>query len=875
MIRLEAESGEARLPYATGKGDQTAIPAHQTMSPDVIAPHLRRCGYRGELLRRDFRFGESQRLPLAGFAHEPADARSACVAVVEAEDDPAATVTSCRLMGAPIVFVCHRAEMQWWQQSREQPVLMGRPVPASGMKSFFADHRHEFAPQKVYRAKTRALFEKQYQLDFVDIGLMPLVESEIGRKLGELIERGVRRLRKALHLSLVSPEEGHWLLKSVFWLVAAKILRDKEVPRFTSLDLGGVEEVYRRLAKHYGAEAIPVPDNHRREALATIARDIEDFAHLGHVTTESLSYVYENTLISRETRSALGTHSTPSYLVDYMVWQLVHWIEEIPPVDRHVFEPACGHGAFLVSAMRLLREMLPASISDAPARHDYFKRRLHGLDTDAFALEIARLSLTLADIPNPNGWDLQPRDMFAGNALSDRAAKCMILLANPPFERFTDPEKAQYSNLRQSNKASEMLARTLPHLAPGAVFGIVVPQGFLHSNKAAQLRRLLCSDFEVQEICLFPDNIFVFSDMESAIIMGRRRTPKAAAPGLVRYRRVREPQARRFKETYAVTTERIIHQERFTSDRICDMRVRELEEVWNWLQGFPKMDELAEMGQGLFYAGSKHLPKEALTVSEREFPGAVRGFASWERGICIHALPTEMWMSLNPGVVDRPVTGAETGLPQVLLNYARVSRGPWRLKALIDRQGHAVTSRFITVRRRSAGMPLEFLWALCNSPLANAYAYTESMKRDILVGALRRMPVPRLTEADITRVAAAAHAYLNTVRPPSERLADQPDPAVLRYLLLQMDAEVLRLYQLPPRYERQLLDLFSGWQREGVLCRFDHYFPEDYEPCFSLHEYLSDEYRRSTAGELLKRYEPIKSPGLRRALDAAVEAFRE
>jgi hypothetical protein len=182
----------------------------------------------------------------------------------------------------------------------------------------------------------------------------------------------------------------------------------------------------------------------------------------------------------------------------------------------------------------------------------------------------------------------------------------------------------------------------------------------------------------------------------------------------------------------------------------------------------------------------------------------------------------------------------------------------------------------MTIRPRVKSLPLEFFWALLNSPLANAYVYERSMKRTVTVGVVRGIPFPRATEGDVGSVVQAARAYLDAVKPPSEGcLASQRDGALLHNLLLRMDAEVLRLYQLPPRYERQLLDLFSGWRREGVPGRFDHYFPEDYEPCFSLHEYLSDEYRRSTAGELLKRYEPIKSPGLRRALDAAVEAFRE
>jgi hypothetical protein len=861
------------------KGGQAAIPAHQTLSPDVIAPHLRRCGYKGDLLRRDFRFGESQHLPLAGFAHEPADARSACIAVTQSNGDPPErTVLACRPMGAPIVLHCHHAGLQLWKQSRDTPQKCEEVAP-SRIEGFFSKHKQHFAPESVYRAKTLALFEKRYQLEFVDVGLMPLVESEIGRSLSQLIERGVYKLRGTLYPRQVSQQAGHWLFKSVFWLVAAKVLQDKGVRAFSSLQLTDVDEVYARLAEHYRAKPVPVKDDKRRAALAAVACDVEGFAHLGHVTTESLSYVYENTLISKETRSALGTHSTPSYLVDYMVWQLAHWIEEIPWQRRHVLEPACGHGAFLVSAMRLLREMLPPTISDARARHDYFKRRLHGLDTDPFAVEIARLSLTLADIPNPNGWDVQVGDMFDGNALSDRSAKAMILLANPPFERFTDSEKARYGNLHQSLKASEMLLRTLVCLKPGAVFAVVVPQQLLHTKRgnAPEVRRLIARDFDLREICLFPDNMFTFSSHESAILVGRRRSDKSRTYGLVNHGRVHKREAEEFKSSYRVATQVRVEQRRFVESPTVDLRVFPLDRLWDWCGPLRSLGSAAAIGQGLFYRGETSLPKGAVTVSDRPFEGSVKGFEGWAPSIPIHGMPREFFLSLDAELVDRYVTGRPPGLPQVVLNYGPAGPGgPWCLKALLDWEGHAVTSRFMTIRPRVESLPLEFFWALLNSPLANAYVYERSMKRTVTVGVVRGIPFPRATEGDVGSVVQAARAYLDAVKPHSEGcLASQQDGALLHNLLLRMDAEVLRLYQLPPRYERQLLDLFSGWQRKGVPCRFDYYFPKDYEPCFSLHDYLSDEYRRSTAGELLKRYEPIKSPGLRRALDAAVEAFRE
>ena len=157
----------------------------------------------------------------------------------------------------------------------------------------------------------------------------------------------------------LTDEQGHWLLQTVFWLVSGKILRDKGVERFADLDLKDVEEVFRRLGKHYGTGPLVIDSEKKLDGLRESARIIGQFSSLALTTTESLAYVYENTLISKETRSAFGTHRTPSFLVDYVVGHLTDWIEEIPVNERSVFEPACGHSAFLVSAMRLLTEMLP------------------------------------------------------------------------------------------------------------------------------------------------------------------------------------------------------------------------------------------------------------------------------------------------------------------------------------------------------------------------------------------------------------------------------------------------------------------------------------------------------------------------------------
>ena len=799
------------------------------LTPSSIKAPLRECGYRPELLRTDFSFGKDQTAPLVAFAQSPVDSRSACVAVLGASSGPRAAVEACRPLGAPVVFVCFQDTLQWWKQGASAAELL-ESIPANGVERFFKSNVDNFSPDAVYRAKTWGRFQTSYQLSFVDMGLMPLVEEQVGRSLGELIERNVSGLKGRLGWDEITDEQGHWLLQAVFWLVSAKILQDKQVQSFADLDLNDVDEVFRRVGNHYGTKPLVAGSKKKAEALSESANIINQFSSLVLTTTESLAYVYENTLISKETRSALGTHTTPSFLVDYVVGNLAEWVEEIPVNDRSVFEPACGHAAFLVSAMRLLTELLPADKQIPSRRGPYLRSRLHGTEIDSFALELARLSLKLTDIPNPDGWDLKVQDMFLEDRLAAQAKKNTILLANPPFDNFSPQEQSNYetqsSKVRFVNKATEMLWRTIPQLPDGGVFGVVLPQTILHSDNAKELREFLVGECELREICLFPDKVFSFSDAESAIVVGRRK--QLNGKNKVRYHRIRERELPSFRSTFSVPSTRSVCQSCFSTDALVSLSLPELEEVWIACVDNPKLADVADLGQGLAYHG-QHLPRGSLTYSDERFPGSKAGFVLFERALQLHELPQRYWMNLDPAVIHRARAGTAVESPQVLLNYARVSRGPWRLKALIDKTGHPVTSRFIAVRPKHSSYSIETLWALLNSPVANAYAYSHLGKRDNIVGDIRNIPLPKKRSFD--RVDRTAKAYLAAA-------SSAVSPANLAGLLLQVDSEVLKLYSLPLEVEQRVLALFSDWKRVGVPFSQTRYLPKVLEGKLHLSDFL-------------------------------------
>lgn len=812
-----------------------------------LRPYLLACGYRASQLATNVEVanGHNCKIPLAAFAHSPHDSRSACIAVIDGGSNPEATVASCRGLGAPLVFTYFPDQWQLWKQSTTKPQLLRR-ISSEELPSFFRDQKKELAPESVYRAKTWARFDTNYQLDFVDVGLMPLVEEEAGRNLARLIERVVLETKSRLGWKELSPAQGHWLLKSNFWLLAAKILKDKSVPTFTTIDLENLQDVFDRVAHHYGStEPVRIGAKLQAEAIRESAREISRFSPLGLVSTDALAYLYENALVTKEIRDALGTHCTPTYLVDYIVGKLRPWIEDIQVNRRRVFEPACGHAAFLLAAMQLLGDLLPAGMSSPSKRHQYLRMRLHGCDVDSFALEIARLRLTLADVPNPNGWDLQVADMFEEGLLAHCSHVANIILANPPFKDFSSSERhanaSGSSSILHVNKAAEMLRRIVAHMQPGAVFGVVLPQSLLHDKNVASLRQSLVTNFEIKEICLLPDKIFTFSEAESVVLLGRRLQSEQQSQGSALYRRVHESDVENFKHSYEATYNSKVQLSRFSAVEQWNFFVPDLEEVWRFCRELPKFGDMATIGKGFDFRSQKDhaFPRHALTVSHEPRKDFVKGFVRLPPKLQTHELPETVWINLAPLVIKTRRYGTTVGVPQVLLNYVRVSRQPWRLKALLDKEGHSVNSSFLVIRPQDERWPLEALWGICNSPFANAYSYAFATKWHVLPGVMQHMPIPDINSVDVTPLVETVNTYLRATHLLDESLFSPDISEKLKILHWRIDAEVLRLYGLPSHLEWQLLDRFSGVERRGVPFKQKEYLPKGFTDLSTLRELLT------------------------------------
>jgi len=834
---------------------------------------LRSCGYREDLVRDDVPLPDD-RQGIISFAHRPFDARSACIAVLPSTPRAAGDILACREVGASLFFVAGESSWDAWAQTQAEPRHL-RALRLGEVENYFSHHREDFAPGVIFRAKAWRRAGEGRQLDFVDAGLLPMLEHETGRRLLDVFERMVAVTMNSMGWETVpdAAEEAHWLTKANFWLLAAKLLHDRRVAGFINLDLQDVRTLFQRLGDHYNrTNPNPPKLNGRLRALREAARIAAAPPHFQNISVEALGVLYEEALISPTTRKLLGTHRTPAYLVDYMLARLSGWIEELGHARCRVFEPACGHAPFLSAALRLLSDMLPADIADdRKRRHEYLRGHLRGCDHDDFALEIARLCLTLADIPNENGWVLESADMFAEGALAREARAATVVLANPPFER---------------EQAATFLQRVTQALRPGTVFGLVLPVNELAGVASAAVRRKLLAECEIKEISVFPDRMFKFASVETGILLGRKHEDRRATiqRGIL-FRRVRESKMEAFRERYDDSWREKVEANWLLTANDGRLVVPELHRVWDACRPLPKFKQFAVVGKGFEHRSrvDLRLPDEAIRESREQQPGLVEGFASMDDAPDTHLQPSIWWLNLDPRTIRRPLAGATTGLPQVVINYAPVARDVWRLKAFVDLLGRALTSDFLVVRSRFA--PLECLWAMCNSPVANAFAFAFGTKRHTTAGVFRLLPVPDLRSKNLSRLRSAATAYLDAAteftrmfespasragpkrRPvkrhePSAgaqmRLAFGNDPTGekaaaardrLRALHWRVDAEVLLLYALPPELERELLDTFDGVRRVGVPFEQTRYIPREFRDVLTLDEFLriTDEWDATEA----------------------------
>ncbi|RWL15101.1 MAG: SAM-dependent DNA methyltransferase [Mesorhizobium sp.] len=812
----------------------------------AIEAELQQLGYASDAIIRDYTFadvlsaiGESRRVELAAFTQIPESYRSAAFGVVIEEDEE--SLLERRALGAPILFSIGQQDVGVWRVGAlGAPRLLER-VSLDAIPELFRRNAERWRPQAVHRAKSLGQTQTAYQLDFVDLGLLPAIEHEVEDKLDRLLRRVVDELMAGL-----SGETEEAVFRATFRLLAAKILLDREHPAAITWRDAPVANVLAGIESYYGLGRLPseplsgVPHPSAETAWQTLLHAIS----FRNISSDSLAFVYENTLVTKDTRKRFGTHSTPRQVAEYVVGRLD--LSQFDLDGLTIFEPFTGAGAFLVAALRHLRDLLPEGLS-AEERHAFLVPHISGAEIDAFACEVATLSLILADYPNANGWKIANEDLFRPTVLAQQVGSAKIVLCNPPWEDFEAAERSEYPEMATKSFSKPMaVLQTVLDAEPEGI-GFVLPQGFLQQQQYAQLRQAIAERYQHIELTALPDRIFQRAGFEAAVLIARDRR---AETGQVQVQLVSSVVSDRDRVDFLATGKLTAERRSTKTVQFGDLWIGELDELWEVADRFPRLGEVAEVYRGLQWLNQG----SAISKSPRE--GFAPGVYKPADSLAQYCLRNFVYLNMSPeaamfpGPLSRP-----WDQPKVLTNVARLSRGRWRMAAASDESGLVASQGFFGIWPMGDNLPLEALEAILNGPLANAFLTERATNQHFTNELLKSLPMPK---KPLVRVVEAVKRYRGACQVAgAEVLRPVESDDVLNGLLIEIDAEVLRAYDLPPRLERRLLEFFRGHEHERrVDHRFQGWLPEDFTAYMPLHEYLGPLVERNRGAWALKAFTP-------------------
>lgn len=775
---------------------------------------LLRVGYRAEAVVPDYRFADvlaqeplTRTAPLVAFARTPPSYRSAALGVLRHDaGDMAEFVRTHRALGAPFMLVIAGETVTAWQVRSEGPPQALETVHIRDLDELFARNEHNWHPDAIHRAKSIGRQGEPYQVDFIDLGLLPAIEGEIHVKLDRLLVECLDLARRRADGEI----DPRLLFRIVFRLLAAKVLHDRSHPFASQWDVNDLGSVLKTIEGYYGLEEV---DAKRQVEIAAQFEPAWQHLRAGisfsNVSADDLAFVYENTLITEQTRDLFGTHSTPRQLAEYIVQRLD--LHEHRPEALSIYEPCTGAGVFLVSALRHLRDLLPDDWSDAE-RHAFLINHLAGDEIDPFACEVATLSLILADYPNHNGWHIKEVDLFQDGVLASRMAPHNVILCNPPFEAFNAQEKTRYRQAAQNvSKAIAVLSAAID--ARPLALGFVLPRAFILEKQFAALRRRLEALYDWIEIVQLPDRIFGMSKVESAAIVAKHlRQPNTSGTHLIS-----TEVADRDRLTFLVHGRISDRRERLrlsSAEPQGNLWIPALDAIWKYLENAPQL-------------GSKLRPRWGMRWNYRQDLAAAETPRDGYRPGLLKVRAFQQYVGGRPAFLDFRIENLREGfnhdwsLPKLIMNAMRLRRGPWRIGAMVDLNGLLYSQQFFGLWPEDS-VSEDDLYALCgilNGPIANAFLSAHAPRDRFRSTVVARIPIPASLPSELAKrvreYLALAHSHV---------LFSDRD-AVLAQHLAEIDALTLAAYDLPPHLHDELERYFADASRPVA-----HAWPPDAPP---------------------------------------------
>ncbi|HDS29984.1 MAG TPA: hypothetical protein ENN67_02955, partial [Firmicutes bacterium] len=199
-------------------------------------------------------------------------------------------------------------------------------------------------------------------------------------------------------------------------------------------------------------------------------------------------------------RRRSGIFYTPAYITEFLVSTALDNCLSVKEGEiPRIIDPACGCGAFLITALRDLKIRFP-SLEPEKIAIEF----IHGVDTDPGAVEVARMSLAIECGFPANKAVKFEKNVRQGDSLKEfhgANREFDIVVGNPPYRNVKRgiPDNIRdfcIENYRtakgQWDLASPFVELSLEHLLkPGGACGLILPNPVLLAENYLPVRKII------------------------------------------------------------------------------------------------------------------------------------------------------------------------------------------------------------------------------------------------------------------------------------------------------------------------------------------------------------------------------------------------
>ncbi len=209
--------------------------------------------------------------------------------------------------------------------------------------------------------------------------------------------------------------------------------------------------------------------------------------------------IYETILKELQSAGNSGEFYTPRAITQFLTDMVDPRLGEI------VFDPACGTGGFLTSAIEHIRKKEVKSVEDRVILQESIK----GIELKPLPHMLALTNLILHDIEVP---DIVYDDALSRELTSiTQKDRVDVILANPPFGgNVSDGMETNFPTTYRTRESADLfLILIIQYLKNGGRAGIVLPDGSLTGDGVkARIRKKLLTDCNLHTIVRLPDTVF-------------------------------------------------------------------------------------------------------------------------------------------------------------------------------------------------------------------------------------------------------------------------------------------------------------------------------------------------------------------------------